>query len=261
MPPLSDRDLVKTVVSYLYEGRLVGQEAVVPGLPDLWDLWYVCYRLWRPAGALGIAGRRARSGCSACSDLAVRLTVSTPPGYPDGASADCGCFLRWAIRMRSREPASSQVDCLAMALSFALLKPGAPADAIRTMLAARYRIADRRELRLTQVDVTRLYPDAYGEEFLAWQAGYLGRGPVEALMLACPSDEPVCAVAVRSEVRAALGVTAEFENHLHMPDSPGEALANVEQFFGTEALQEQYRRIELTHGERRLALYRALLGA
>jgi len=261
VPPLSDRDFIKTAVSYLYEARLAGQEAVIPDLPDVWDLWYVCYRLWRPAGALGIAGCGARSGCSACRKLVARLTSSSPPGYPDGALGGCGDLLRWAVRMRSREPASPQVDCLGMALSFALLKPAAPAGAIRTMLAARYRIAGRRELRLTPVDVTRLYPDAYGEEFLAWQAGYLGSGPVEALMLTAPLDEPMCARAVRSEIRASLGVTAEPENHIHMPDSPGEALANIEQFFGNDTLREQYRRIELTHGQRRLALHRSLLGA
>jgi hypothetical protein len=261
VPSLSDRDIVKTVVSYLYEARLAGQEAVLPDLPDAWDLWYVCYRLWRPAGALGIAGRRARSGCSACRDLVERLTVGAPPGYPDGAPGGCGDWLRWAVRMRSREPGSPQVDCLAMALSFALIKPGAPARAIRTMLAARYRIAGRRELRLTPVDLTRLYPDAYGDEFLAWQAGYLSSGPVETLMLTAPPDEPVCARAVRSEIRASLGVTIAPENHIHMPDSPGEALANIEQFFGSDTLREQYRRIELTHGQRRLALHRALLGA
>jgi hypothetical protein len=261
LPPLSDRDFVKTVVSYLYEARLAGQEAVVPDLPDVWDLWYICYRLWRPADALGIAGGMGRSGCFACRELVARLSATAPPGYPAGAAAEYGCFLRWAIRMRNRDAASPQVDSLPMALSFALVKPGAPAGAIRTMLAARYRIACRRELRLNPVDVTRLYPDAYGAEFLAWQAGYLGRGPVEALMLTAPPNEPVCAKAVRSQVRASLGVATEFENHVHMADSPGEALANIEQFFGSATLQEQYRRIELTNGQRRLALYRALLGA
>jgi hypothetical protein len=261
VPLLSDRDLVKTVVSYLYETRLAGQEATVAELPDVWDLWYVCYRLWRPAGDLGLAGVRTRSGCPACRELVAYLISTSPPGYPAGAPADCGRFLHWAVRMRSREPASPQVDCLAMALSFALLKPGAPAGAIHDMLAVRYRIAGRRVLRLSSVDVTRLYPDAYGDEFLAWQAGYLGSGPTEALMLTAPPDQPVCARAVRSEIRASLGVTAEPENHLHMPDSPGEALANIEQFFGEDALREQYGRIELSHGRRRIALHRALLGA
>jgi hypothetical protein len=147
-----------------------------------------------------------------------------------------------------------------MALSSALLKPWAPAGAIRDMLAVRYQIASRRTLRLTPLDIARLYPDAYGEEFLAWQAGYLGGGPAEALMLTTPADEPACARAVRSEVRASLGVTAEPENHLHMPDSPGEALANIEQLFGADALRDHYGRIELSHGRRRLALYRAVLG-
>lgn len=261
VPPLSDRDFVKIMVSYVYEARLAGQEAIVSDLPDVWDLWYVCYRLWRPAGILRITDVAAGSGCAACRKLVERLISTAPPGYPDGAPGVCGCWLRWAVRMRSREPRSPQVDCLAMALSFALLKPGAPARAIRTMLATRYRIAGRRELRLTPVDVTRLYPDAYGEEFLAWQAGYLGSGPVEALMLTAPPDEPVCAGAVRSEIRTSLGVMAEPENHIHMPDSPGEALANIEEFFGSDTLREQYGRIELTHGQRRLALHRALLGA
>lgn len=261
MPPLSDRDLVKVVVSYLYEARLAGQEAIVPDLPDAWDFWYLCYRLWRHATDLGIDDRRARSRCSACRELVAHLTASAPPRYLAGAPAACGCFLRWAARMRSPEPASPEVDSLPMALSFALVKPGAPADAIRAMLSARYRIVCRRDLRLSSVDVTRLYPDAYGEDFLAWQAGYLGRGPVEVLLLAASPDAPLRAGAIKSEVRTALGVTAEPENHLHMPDSPGEALANIEQFFGSETLREQYRRIELTHGQRRLALHRTLLGA
>lgn len=261
MPPLNDRDHVKTVVSFIYEARLLGQRAAVPELPDVWDAWYVCYRLWRPASVLGVAPLRPRSGCSECRELVTRLTCSSPPAYPASAPAGCGCFLRWAVRMRGREPASPQVDCLAMAVSFALIKPGAPVDAIRAMLAARYRIVDRRVLQLTPLKVTRLYPDAYGEEFLAWQATYFGGGPVEVLTLTASPDEPVCAMAVRSEIRGAFGVTTEPENHLHMPDSPGEALANIEQFFGSDVLRKWYRRVELTNGQRRLALHRALLGA
>jgi hypothetical protein len=54
--------------------------------------------------------------------------------------------------------------------------------------------------------------------------------------------EAVCAREVRSEIRRALGVGAAAENHIHMPDSPGETLANMEQFLGSEALAEQYRK-------------------
>lgn len=259
MPPLSDRDLVKTVVSYLYEARLSGQAAVAPQLPDVWDRWYVCFRLWRSAGALGIADGQARTGCSVCRDQVTHLTAGSPPAYPAPPPGKCGCFLRWAVRMRSREPAAPEVDSRGMGLSFALLKPGAPAAAIRSMLGVRYRIADHREVRLGPVDMTRLYPDAYGEQFLAWQSRYLGGGPVEALLLTARSEEPMRAAAVRAEVRVSLGVTSAFENHLHMPDSPGEAMANIEHFFGAEALRDHYRRIELSHGRHRLALYRALL--
>jgi len=190
VPALTNRDLVKTVVSHLYEAGIAARGATARDLPDVWDLWYVCYRLWRPAAALGLAGVRTRSGCTACRERVAHLISTSPPGYPAGAAASCGCFLRWAMRMRSREPASPQVDCLPMALSSALLKPGAPAGAIRDMLAVHYRIAERRTLWLTPPDITRLYPDAYGEEFLAWQAGYLGGGPVEALMLTTPAGEP-----------------------------------------------------------------------
>jgi hypothetical protein len=259
VPGLSDRGLVKAVVSYLYEAQLLGERVDVPELPDVWDVWYVCYRLWRSAGELGMTELHRRGTCPGCSDLVTRLTSTEPPAYPS-ALPDCGCWLRWAMRMRSRGRGATDVDSSAMALSFALVKPGAPAEAIHSLLGARYRTVGRRELGLTAVDVSRLYPDAYGEEFLAWQAEYLGRGPVEVLVLAAPTDEAVCAVAVRSEIRAALGVAAEAENHLHMPDSPGEALANIEQFFGSAALAEQYGRIERIHGYRRLAVHRALLG-
>lgn len=261
MRSLNHRDLVKLVVSYVSEARLAGQRAVVNELPDVWDLWYLCHRLWRPAEHLGIAGAKSGTGCLACRDLVARLTASCPPGYPARPSVRCDCFLTWAVRMRSRHPASPFVDSLAMALSFALLKPGAPVDAIHRMLGVRYRVAERRVLPLTPVDMARLYPDAYGEEFLAWQARYLGSGPVEALLLTASSGAPVCAAAVRLEVRRSLGVMDESENHLHMPDTPGEALANIEQFFGPEVLRDWYRRIELAHGRRRLALYRALLAA
>lgn len=261
MRRLSDRDRVKMVVSYVYEAGLLGERAVVRDLPDVWDVWYVCYRLWRSAGVLGLTDVRAEGGCCGCREIVALLTSSSPPAYPHDEPAACGCWLRWAVRMRSREVAAGDVDSLAMALSFALVKPGAPARAIQGMLAARYEIAGLRTVRLTPVEVRRLYPDAYGEEFLEWQAGYLGGGPVEVLMLEAPPDGPLCSRAERAEVRARLGVTSEPENHLHMPDSPGEAFSNIEQFFGRATLEERYRRIEKRHGRRRLALYRAVLGA
>ena len=257
---MSDRDRVKTIVSYLYEARLAGCMVVVPPLPDVWDRWYLCYRLWRSAGALGVADSPAGSLCTECLDLVLRLTASSPPAYPC-TPPSCGCFLRWAAKTRRLDPASPEVDSPGMVLSFALLKPGAPAEPIRRMLQARYRIVDQREVRLTSTGMNRLYPDAYGEDFLARQSRYLGSGPVEALLLRSSSGEPECAPAIRARVRVGLGVTTAFENHLHMPDSPGETLANIEQFFGSRALHEHYRRTELAHGQRRLALYRTLLGA
>ena len=49
-------------------------------------------------------------------------------------------------------------------------------------------------------------------------------------------------------------------NHLHMPDNPGEALADIAHFAGPDVFAELYERHERDQRAGRLAAYRAALG-
>jgi len=54
-------------------------------------------------------------------------------------------------------------------------------------------------------------------------------------------------------IRGHIGGDA-LQNYLHMPDNPGEALADIAEFAGYRELAQLYRRYEREHTARRLAL-------
>jgi nucleoside diphosphate kinase len=106
------------------------------------------------------------------------------------------------------------------------------------------------ELELTPGHCDSLYPDAYGAEFVAQRTAYLTSGPVQAVVLAGDADAVACGAALKRTVRADLGAEM-LRNHLHMPDNPAEALADIALLAGWDQFQRLYRRWE--NDERRLA--------
>ncbi|MGH3972319.1 MAG: hypothetical protein ACRDS9_03195 [Pseudonocardiaceae bacterium] len=64
---------------------------------------------------------------------------------------------------------------------------------------------------------------------------------------------------IKSDIRRRLGDGDALRNHLHMPDSPGDAYADLDHLAGTETFSRLYERHEGDRAAQRLARYRALL--
>jgi hypothetical protein len=126
------------------------------------------------------------------------------------------------------------------------------------MLDPEYSILGSRELTLTAADTRRLYPEAYGADYVRDRDAYLTSGRAYVLVLRARRDGTGPG-AVKMRIREHIGADA-LRNHLHMPDNPGEALADIAQFAGYQELAQLYRRYERDHTARRLAFYRAALG-
>lgn len=246
----------KALLGYILDTRLAGaahaQEAAVP---SPWDAWWACYRAGLPAAATGIRVRAADSGCPQCARRAVSLAAADPPGHPGTEPGSCGCLLRWAATLRSPGPAARWPPAT---LCLALVKPGAPAGQIQELLARSFEILAARVLTLTVTDTRRLYPEAYGESYVADRDAYLTSGPARVLVLRA-RDPAVSSKDIKASIRGHAGGDA-LRNHLHMPDNPGEALADIAHFAGYGELARLYRRYERDHAAARLAFYRAALG-
>jgi hypothetical protein len=147
-------------------------------------------------------------------------------------------------------------------LTVALIKPGAPRQAIRSRLRAVLREVHTVERELTAADCGRLYPDAYGAGFVAERTAYLTSATVQVLVLAGSRDAVAGGAALKRVVRAELGADP-LRNHLHMPDNPAEALADIAMLAGWGVLQDSYQRWESRDDQLRAArrdCYRAYLG-
>ncbi|MCO6010444.1 hypothetical protein NE236_36345 [Actinoallomurus purpureus] len=105
----------------------------------------------------------------------------------------------------------------------------------------------------------RLYPEAYGADYVGARDAYLTGGPVQVLVLRTLWEDPVPAKQIKAAIRQVLGAD-ELRNHLHMPDNPGEALADITHLAGSDTLAELYGRYERDRSSERLAFYRAALG-
>jgi hypothetical protein len=164
-------------------------------------------------------------------------------------------MLRWAAGLRTPGPLLTWPSA---SLSLALIKPGAPAGPIKAMLTAAFEVLTVRELTLTTSDTRRLYPEAYGAWYVHARDAYLTSGPVLVLVLRARQPSTP-ASAVKARIRGWLG-GSRLRNHLHMPDNPGETLADIAHLAGYRELAQLYRRYERDHTARRLAFYRAALG-
>jgi len=246
----------KALLGYLMDTRLA---AAGPGpmvsAPSPWDAWWACYRAAIPMSARAPRIVVRDRSCPSCARRALQLATASPPGHPGTGAQACGCLLRWAGQMRAPGP---RVTWPPTCLSLALIKPDAPAAAIKDFLTPVFEILGSRELTLTTDETRRLYPEAYGAAYVRDRDAYLTSGPARVLILRArrAGTDPG---AVKTRIREHLGGGA-LRNHLHMPDNPGEALADIAQFAGYAELAQLYRRYERDHTARRLAFYRAALG-
>jgi len=251
------RHAAKALLGYALDTLLSGTPAAGSGtcVPNPWDAWWASYRTGRPLAATGIRADAGGGACADCAGRALALAADSPPGHPGTEPAPCGCLLRWAEAMRSPGPLAGWPTA---ALSLALIKPGAPAGLIRGLLTVDFDVLTDRELVLTTADTRRLYPEAYGAAYVAERDAYLTSGPAQVLTLLARHRAVGC-WDVKARIRAQAGGDV-LRNHLHMPDNPGEALADIAHFAGYAELARLYRRYERDRTSSRLAFYRTALG-
>ena len=258
---LPARSLPQALLGYVLETRLARLSGPEPEVPvnSPWDLWWVSFRTAIPAGQLGVTSRVPVTSCAACAEDASAMAAADPPRHPGMTAGQrpCGCLLDWAVRMRA--PAAA-VTWPALPLSLALIKPGAPAQALRARLQRSLTVLQDREQTLTAADVRRLYPEAYGAAFVGAVDAFLTRAPVQTLVLRWRDgshDEPAV---FKRQTRQDLGAADVMRNHLHMADNPAEALADVRHLAGQDMLTSLYERYARDGAADRLAFYRAALG-
>lgn len=255
------RGTVAALLSFLMEQQLVGAPpAGVPShhaLRSPWDVWWICYRASTPARDLGLHALDAAGGCDGCRADVAALTATATVGHPGAVEdRDCGCLRDWAISMRSPE---APLVWPALHLSVAMIKPGASITETLAALSGHFSIEYRLRLSLKAGDVRRLYPEAYGAEFIDAQDAYLTSSPVTVLVLRAEPPRQV-GTDLKRQIRRELGDTGPLRNHLHMPDNPGETWCDLIHLVGRDLLMNLYGRYDRPDAAERLDHYRALLG-
>lgn len=249
----------KALLGYILDTWLTRHQPahrVTALVPAPWDAWWACFRAGLPLGRAGTLVRAQNGTCPECARRAGALAASDPPGHPGTEPDRCGCLLRWAAALRSPGPAPGWPPAV---LSLAVIKPGAPADRVQDVLGTWFEVLSAREQVLTTDDTRRLYPEAYGADYVAERDAYMTSGPVRVLTLRA-RHPAVSSKDVKAGIRGELAGGDPLRNHLHMPDNPGEALADIAQFAGYGELAGLHRRYERDHAAGRLAFYRAALG-
>jgi hypothetical protein len=255
----SAKHAAKALLGYVIDTRLAGgpsPDRETVRVPDAWDAWWACFRAGIPLGHSGVRIQAGEGSCPDCSGHAALLAITDPPGHPGTDPGSCGCLLRWAEAMRSPGPDAGWPPS---ALSLAVIKPGADAGRIQGMLGAWFEVLKADEFALATTDTRRLYPEAYGAGYVAERDAYLTSGPVRVVILLA-RDPSVNPKEVKASIRKQLPDGDTLRNHLHMPDNPGEAFADIGMFAGPSELADLHRRHERDRAPARLAFYRTALG-
>ena len=259
--PVPARHRVTALLGLLVESFLSGQEPPVPPgelVEDPWDLWWACYRAACPPPAdLGQAMERPRA-CPRCARQVRMLLEESVPGHPqDLPGGPCGCLRAWAIEMRRPAP---EADWPAHRVSVALTKPGSPAArTVELLSAAGCAVVENRIVHLRWSDVRRLYPEAYGAQFVRAQDAYLTSAPGRVVVLLLPDHWATNPAGLKRAVRAALGGADVLRNHLHMPDNPADALCDLTHLAGPTLTEHLYDRHERPWIRERLDGYRRVV--
>jgi hypothetical protein len=252
---LAYRHRVSALLSYVIESRALGTmdlprvEAVSP-----WDTWWMCCRAAASEQDLRLADVRASTGCRRCIRDVQNLVAVSPPRFPLGST--CDCLRRWAVSMRRPAP---DVDWPLLRTQLAMVKPGANTTAITDALTDSYTLVHHTERHLGIADVRRLYPDAYGADFVARQDAYLTSGPIQVLVLVALPWTTAQPREIKARIRRLLGRPDPLRNHVHMPDNPGDALCDLHHLTGAHILRDLYDRHDRDTAPFRLARYRDLL--
>ncbi|MGH3428383.1 MAG: hypothetical protein ACRDQZ_12585 [Mycobacteriales bacterium] len=252
--PVCHRDRTTALLAYALERTVTGHGQPLSRAGDSpWDVWWVCYRAQRSAAEFGVDPRHAAGRCEMCALDASRLAFHTPPQHPD---RECLCLLDWARSMRRPIPGTAWPE---WRLTVSMVKPGSDPAQVRELLAESHTVLESVQRHLTPTDVRRLYPDAYGREYVARRDDYLTSAPVTVFVLLASPSAIGKAKDIKTDIRHRLGVGDVLRNHLHMPDSPGDAFADLDHLAGTTTFVRLYERYERDRAAQRLARYRALL--
>lgn len=255
---LTNRDRTKVALACAIECVIAGVDLRAGHTYDSpWDAWWVRYRS-------RLSAARSRPDlwpgeCADCVEEAGSLVCASPPGHPDDngpGERTCACLTEWARSMRSPAPAIAWPP---WRLTLGMAKPGADTAAVAAELTRTHTVLDTFTLQLTPADVRRLYPDAYGAAFVARTDDYLTSGPVTVFALLMHDSAIGHAKEIKLEIRRRLGGDDKLRNHLHMPDSPGDAFADLDHLAGRRVFHRFYERYERDRATARLARYRALL--
>jgi hypothetical protein len=253
------RDRVKALLGVAVEHRVTGHPMTLTRVDvhSPWDVWWVCFRSATSAVTLGLDSAIAQQGCPDCGRDALTLAATQPPAHPCHLGPrGCRCLYRWAVSMRTPAP---RARWPAWRLTCAMTKPDADVTGVAARLSRTHETLDARWRSLTRADLRRLYPDAYGAEYIARRDAYLTSGPVQVLVLLANEHAIGRASEVKADIRRRLAPTDELRNHLHMPDNPGDAFCDIAHLAGPAILAELHERHEHEHSGTRLDHLRCLL--
>ena len=263
MPEQHPRQRMAAQLGLTIEALLTGDAVeTAPEAPvGPWERWWVAYRLGLSAERLGWHAPTADAGvCQACHRTAAELCRTQPPTHPDQLNRPCPgqCLLTWARGVRSGG-ADPERPWPRTRLTLAVLKPGAP-QALADELTDHFEVLTRQRQQLTSADVRRMYPAAYGADYVAARDAYLTSAPVQILVLHSPDPEAVCPTDLKRALRTRHGADP-LRNHLHVADNPGETFVDIAHLLGWGELTDLYGTYERDHHAARMAHHRTVLGS
>lgn len=262
MTPAETTELFLAVA---WESYLAGERLVIPTERtrrlSCWDFWYVSYCVRRPPADLFAASfpdrlRELRDGAESADDV-WQLVEAAPVGWPEHGAAYAG-LQTWRQAQRLQKGRGLTLPVGAHCL--VLVKPDVMVEPVLAALEPTLQVERRQTRLLRPEDVRRLYPTAYGSEFVGRVVNYLTSGPCTLLLAA--ARQPISNLdEYKARLRRRLGVIDDLRNAVHVPASLGELYSNLAQLLGQAAVWEAYDEHSGTKHERRAAFYRVVLGA
>jgi nucleoside diphosphate kinase len=236
-------DALEALIWYSYLNNQQVREFLTTYKPMCWS-WYdvarrTAYHINSILNTEELKGMlAASSGCEKCKKKALAKIENREPMTKNFYYDHAKCLLNWKRKMRARSE-KKDLKWPRFDHTICVFKPRSSETeraAILEFLSKRkIKIVKRLKKHMTNEDVGSIYSTAYGTDFLNRQLAYYTAAESEIVLLN-GHDIVNLQNELKKEARIILNANDKINNIIHFPDSFGEAIYQLQYFFGEQEL-------------------------
>lgn len=236
-------DALEALIWYSYLNNCQVGEFITTYKPLCWSWYEVARRTTYHINSI-LSKNKLKSllaiseGCNICKKKVFDKIQNREPITEQFYFNNSKCLLTWKQKMRTM-PQKKELEWPRFDYTICIFKPKYLETEVATIInffnKRKIKIVKKLKMCMTNEDVGSIYSTAYGTGFLNEQIAYYTSAESEIMLLNGYNIINFQNI-LKSEARTILNVSDRRKNIIHFPDSFGEAIYQLQYFFGEQEL-------------------------